>query len=45
VKRWLYTGLKWSNDWNALRRGRLGRRILRRIYGKATGRLARRLFG
>lgn len=31
-------------DINAVRRGRIGRRVGRRLYGKATGRLARRLF-
>jgi hypothetical protein len=30
---------------NAIRRGKVPRRIGRRVYGKATGRLARRLFG
>jgi hypothetical protein len=32
-------------DVNAVRNGTIGRRIGRRLYGKATGRLARRLFG
>lgn len=36
----LYRGLRLSNDVRAVRRGRVGRRIGRRIYGKATGRLA-----
>jgi hypothetical protein len=40
----LYRLLRLSNDVNAVRRGRLGWRIVRRAYGKATGRLARRLF-
>jgi hypothetical protein len=30
---------------NAVRKKRVGRRIARRAYGKATGRLARRIFG
>jgi hypothetical protein len=29
---------------NAARRGKVGRRIARRVYGRATGRLARRWF-
>jgi hypothetical protein len=45
VKRALYTALKWSNDYNAVRRGKVGRRVARRAYGKVSGRLARRLFG
>lgn len=36
-----YRALRTSNDVRAIRRGRVGRRI----YGKATGRLARRIFG
>lgn len=45
VKGWLYRVLRLSNDLNAVRRRRVGRRVGRRIYGKATGRLARALFG
>jgi hypothetical protein len=41
----IYRALRLSNDVRAVRRGRIGRRIARRVYGKATGRLARRLFG
>jgi hypothetical protein len=44
VKRLLYKLLALSNDWNAVKRGRVGRRVGRRIYGKATGRLAARIF-
>ena len=40
-----YRGLRLWNDWKAVRRGRIARRLLRRAYGKATGRLARRLLG
>jgi len=36
--------LKINNDINALRRGRAGRRVVRRVYGKTTGQLARRIF-
>lgn len=45
MKRWLYRGLRLSNDVNAVRRHKIKRRIARRAYGKATGRLARKLFG
>lgn len=41
----LYSLAALLGDVNAVRHGRVGRRIGRRIYGKATGRLARRLFG
>lgn len=43
--RWIYRLLAFTNDVNAVRRGRVGRRIGRRIYGRLTGRLARRIFG
>lgn len=43
--RLLYRLLRLYGDLNAVRRGRMGRRVGRRAYGKATGRLARRLFG
>jgi hypothetical protein len=44
MKSLLYKLLRLSNDLNAVRRGRVGRRIARRAYGKAAGRLARKLF-
>jgi hypothetical protein len=44
IKSLIYKLLRLSNDINAVRRGRVGKRIARRAYGKATGRLARRLF-
>jgi hypothetical protein len=40
----LYRLLRISNDVRAVRRGRVGRRVARRVYGKATGRLASRIF-
>lgn len=40
----IYRALRMSNDIRAVRRKRLARRLARRVYGKATGRLARRLF-
>jgi hypothetical protein len=45
MKRLAYALLALSNDWNAVKRGRVGRRVGRRLYGKASGRLARRIFG
>jgi hypothetical protein len=44
IKSLIYKLLRLSNDINAVRRGRAGRRVARRAYGRATGRLARRLF-
>jgi hypothetical protein len=43
VKRTAYKLLALSNDINAVRRGRVGRRLARRVYGRTTGRLARRI--
>lgn len=40
----LYRLLRYRNDVRAVRRGRVGRRIARRTYGRLTGRLARKLF-
>lgn len=40
----IYKALRISNDLNAIAKGKAGRRIGRRIYGKATGRLARKMF-
>lgn len=44
MKSTIYKLLRLSNDLNAIRRGRAGRRIARRAYGRATGRAARRIF-
>lgn len=41
----LYTLARLLGDVNAVKKGRIGRRIARRMAGKATGRLLRRLFG
>jgi hypothetical protein len=41
----LYLLAKLMGDINAVSKGKVGRRIGRRLYGKATGRLARKLFG
>lgn len=45
AKRNAYRALALSNDINAIRRGRIGQRLLRRLFGKLTGRTAARLFG
>jgi hypothetical protein len=47
MKRLIYKLLGLSNDLNAIRRGprAVARRAARRAYGKATGRLARKVFG
>ena len=44
-KTFAYRALRTSNDVNAVRRGRVGRRITRRAYGRASGKLARKLPG
>jgi hypothetical protein len=41
----LYFIARSLGDANAVKRGKVGRRIARRAYGKAAGRVARRLFG
>lgn len=41
----LYALGKLLGDVNAVKRNRVPRRIARRVYGKASGRLARKLFG
>lgn len=45
MKHWIYKLLKWSNDYNAIKRGKIKRRVGRRVYGKVAGRAARKLFG
>lgn len=40
----LYRALRISNDVNAIARGRVPRRVARRTYGRAAGRLDRKLF-
>lgn len=45
VKSRIYRGLRVWNDVDAVRKGRIPRRIARRAYGRATGRLARKLLG
>lgn len=45
MKNLLYKLLKYSNDVNAVKKGKTGRRIGRRLAGKATGKIFKRLFG
>jgi hypothetical protein len=45
LRRFLLLLSRLLGDANAVKRGKVGRRIARRLYGKWTGRLARRLFG
>jgi hypothetical protein len=40
-----YKALKHSDDVNAIKRGKVPRRIVRRLYGRASSRLARKLPG
>jgi hypothetical protein len=41
----VYRALKYSNDANAIKKHKVPRPVGRRVYGKAAGRLARKLFG
>jgi hypothetical protein len=41
----LYGLARVLGDLNAVQKGKVGRRVGRRLYGKGSGRLARRLFG
>lgn len=40
----LYALARLMGDWTAVKKGRAGKRILRRLSGKATGRGLRRFF-
>ncbi|MBM7598016.1 hypothetical protein JOC34_000373 [Virgibacillus halotolerans] len=44
MKNKLYRMLRISNDINALRKGKMFKRIMRRLAGKATGKGIGRLF-
>jgi len=44
MKRMLYKILRISNDINAVKKGKVGKRIGRRASGKVTGKLIRKLF-
>lgn len=40
----LYNVAKFLGDVNAVKKGKIGRRVGRRVAGKATGKLFRRIF-
>ena len=40
----LYLVARLMGDWQAIKKGRVGRRIARRVTGKATGKIMRGLF-
>lgn len=44
-KRNAYKALAISNDVNAVRKGKVVRRVLRRVYGRLTGKAAAKWFG
>jgi hypothetical protein len=44
MKRWIYRLLRYHNDYEAVKRGRIARRVGRRVAGKALGKGMRRLF-
>jgi hypothetical protein len=45
TKSLIYQALKISNDISAVQHGRVGRRVARRVYGRASSRLARKILG
>ncbi len=45
TKSLIYKLLKYSNDVNAIQKSKVGRRVGRRVAGKATGNLFRKIFG
>ena len=40
----VYKALRVSNDINAIKKGKIGKRVGRRITGKASGKALKRLF-
>jgi len=44
TKSWIYKLLRLWNDVSAVKKGKVGKRIGRRLAGKTTGRLLRKLF-
>ena len=40
----LYTLAKLMGDYNAVKKGKVGNRVVRRVAGKATGKAMRKLF-
>jgi len=44
VRSWLYLVARLMGDYNAVKKGRVGRRIGRRVAGRATGRALWKIF-
>jgi hypothetical protein len=44
MRRWLYTLARALGDYQAAKRGTIGKRIVRRAVGRVTGRMLWRLF-
>jgi len=44
TKSWIYKLLRLWNDASAVKKGKVGKRIGRRLAGKTTGRVLRKLF-
>lgn len=44
IKSMIYKALRISNDINAIKKGKVGQRIGRRLVGKATGRMMNKWF-
>lgn len=44
MKRTMYKMLRLSNDLNAIRKGKFGKRIGRRLVGRMSGKFLRKLF-
>ncbi|MFD2658639.1 hypothetical protein [Gracilibacillus thailandensis] len=40
----IYKILKYSNDVDAVRKGKVGKRVGRRVAGKATGKMLKNIF-
>lgn len=43
-KNLIYKILRISNDINAIRRGKIGKRVGRRVYGRMSGNMMRKFF-
>jgi hypothetical protein len=44
LRRWLYAAAKLAGDYEAVKKGKVSRRIGRRFVGRATGRALGRIF-
>jgi len=43
TRSWLYFFAKLLGDYQAVRKGRIGRRVARRVAGKGTGKMLRKI--